>query len=137
MNSDPAELLRDFLRDNVSSYEELEALLFLARNPAQEWSAQEVADALKVSADSTAEALEALTAGGQVVGAQQRASSVVYRYAPSDDSIEQRVVDLKQAYEAQRLSVVMMMSENAVDRVRKAAMRRLADAFRLETGKKK
>ncbi len=136
MLSDPSELLRDFLRDNISSYEELEALLFLARNPAQEWSAADVANSLKVSADATEEALQALTAGGQLVDAEQRASVVVYRYVPSDDSIEQRVVELRQAYEDQRLNVVMMMSENALARVRKAAMRRLADAFRIERGKK-
>jgi hypothetical protein len=133
---DPSELLRDFLRDNVSSYEELEALLFLARNPAQDWAAAEVADALKASVHSMVEALEGLAARGQLVSMQERAGVAVYRYWPSDGSIEQRVVDLRQAYEDQRLSVMQMMSGNALDRVRRSAMQRLADAFRLETGKK-
>ncbi|MES1184675.1 MAG: hypothetical protein ABUL60_12750 [Myxococcales bacterium] len=134
--SDPSELLRDFLRDNVSSYEELEALLFLARNPDRDWSAAEVANALKAAVDIIKDALETLRARDRMVVGGSRAGVVVYRYACSDPSLEKRLDELRRAYEEERLSVVQMMTGNALDRVRRAAVLRLADAFRLETGKK-
>jgi metal-responsive CopG/Arc/MetJ family transcriptional regulator len=134
--SDRLELLRDFLRDNVSSYEELEALLFLAKNPERDWSAAEVADVLKAAVDIMRDALETLRARDRMVAGSSRAGVVVYRYACSDASLEKRVDDLRRAYEEERLSVVQMMTGNALDRVRRAAVLRLADAFRLEMGKK-
>jgi hypothetical protein len=65
-------------------------------------------------------------------GAGQQAS---YRYAAPLE-LQGLLSRLEQAYQEQRLAIVQIMSSNALERMRSAAARRLADAFRLEIGKK-
>ena len=122
MNGELDERLRLFLRDFVSSYEALETLLFLAKNAGREWSRAEVAAQLNVTAESIAEALAELVGVGGLVEATQRAGTLLYRYAPSGESRAQHVVELLRAYDEQRLSVVLAMSANALERVRSAAI---------------
>lgn len=137
MISEPDERLQLFLRDHMTSYAELEALLFLARNDDRALSGAEVATSLGAAAESIDEALEGLAAvGGLVEVTRQQSGVFLYRYAPNSQSDRQQVSELQQAYDERRLSVMQMMSTNALERVRSAAMQRLADAFRIERGKK-
>jgi len=128
--------LQLFLRDLVSSYEELEALLFLARNADRALSGSEVAMSLSATAESIDEALKSLAAGGRLLEVTQRSGVLLHRYAPKNEADRLHVSELQQAYDERRLSVMQMMSTNALERVRSAAMQRLADAFRIESGKK-
>ena len=130
------EQLRLFLHDSVKSYEELETLLFLAQNEGQSFSAEAVTLALNATAGSVDGALEELTTVGGLVNVTRGSLAPLYRYAPSDELSRQRVVDLAAAYTERRMTVIQMLSANALERVRRSAMRRLADAFRLERGKK-
>ena len=130
------EQLRLFLHDSVKSYEELETLLYLAQNEGESFSAEAVTVALNAAAGSIEGALEELTSVGGLVDVIRGSMGRLYRYAPRDESIRQRVVDLAAAYTERRMTVIQMLSANALERVRRAAMRRLADAFRLERGKK-
>jgi hypothetical protein len=116
------ERLRLFLRDNVSSYEALETLFLLARNAGRAWSAAEVAAELNVTLESIGEALAQLVGVGGLVEVTRPSTSLLYRYAPSDDSRAQQVTQLLRAYDERRLSVVRMMSANALERVRSAAI---------------
>jgi hypothetical protein len=136
LSDDANDPLRLFLFERVSSYEELEALLFLAQNEERELTDAEVAAALGAPVDPIEEALRGLASRGELVEATQRAGLALYRYAPRDEARRARVDELRQAYAERRLSVVRMMSSNAVERVRGAAMQRLADAFRVQRGKK-
>lgn len=130
------ERLRLFLHESVKSYEELEALLFLAQNPDREFDAGAVTLALNAASGSLHDALEALADRGQLVQVTASSTGTLYRYAPIDESLRQLVTDLELAYAERRMSVVQMLSTNALERVRHAAMRRLADAFRLVRTKK-
>ena len=125
-----------FLHDRVKSYEQLEALLFLAGHHDREFNAEEVTLALNSAVGSLDEALEELVAVGGLVSAAKRSAVTHYRYAPSDEATRQCVNELEAAYAQRRVSVVQMLSANALERLRRAAMRRLADAFRLERNKK-
>ena len=136
MADDPDQQLRLFLHDFVKSYEELEALLFLARNEGQDFGAEVVTSALSAMAGSIDEALEELARGGRLVKMTPSSDGPLYRYAPSDEATRRLVADLEAAYAERRMRVVQMLSANALERVRHAAMLRLADAFRLERGKK-
>lgn len=136
MINESGEPLRQFLRDAVTTFEELEALLFLVHHEGQDFSAAAVSSALKAKPGVLDEALERLASAGELVTVTQHAAVPVYRYSPRDGTIRQRVTELEAAYAERRISVVQMLSANAVERVRHAAMRRLADAFRLERRKK-
>lgn len=136
MSDDANDSLRLFLLEQVSSYEELEALLFLAQHEGRELTDAELAAALRAPVDAIEEALRGLAGRRELVEVTQRAGIALYRYGPRDEAGRARVEELRQAYAERRLSVVRMMSSNAVERVRGAAMQRLADAFRIERGKK-
>ena len=128
--------LADFMRDHVSSYEELHALLLLAGAPARAWSCAEMADSLKISMDLVTTALDGLLQVGGLVSSERQGAATVYRYAPTSDFARKQVADLQRAYAEDRMDVVQVMTANAMERVRGAAARRLADAFRFERSKK-
>ena len=129
------ERLRLFLRDHVAGYEELQALLFVARAAGQDWTDSEVALSLNVPVEPISSALESLVSTG-MVEVVRRGNLTAYRYAPTTDVLREAVVELQRAYSEQPLTVIQMMSANALERVRTAALRRFADAFRLEGSKK-
>lgn len=128
--------LRAFLRDCISSYEELEALLLLARSSDRSWSAAELAGELKVPEDGVAMATERLAAIDGLLGLEQQAAVLRFRYTPNRDSLRQVVAELEEAYRDQRLRIVQLMSANALERVRGAAARRLAEGFRIDRWKR-
>lgn len=136
MTTEPSDQLRRFLRDHISSYEELEVLLLLAREPVRPRSAIQVAESLNVSIEVSEVALSALFATGKLLQRESRDDVQVYKYAPQDAELRRLVSELDSFYAEQRLAIIRVMSANAFERVRGAAARRLADAFRLERPKK-
>lgn len=133
---EPSAGLQAFLRDYISSYEELEALLLLARSGDRSWSIAELAEALKILDDGAEAALERLVATGRLLDVVQQAGSTRFQYGPEDDQVRRLVVELDTAYTEHRLTIVQLMSRYALDRMRGAAARRLADAFSIERPKK-
>ena len=136
LSIEPNDQLRAFLREHVSSYEELEALLLLVRQPGQAFSDSEVAAALNVGTDAITPALERLASPEGLLSVTERAGRVYYQFAPRTGQLAELSRELLQLHAEQRLTLVQMMSANALERVRGAAMRRLADAFKLERPKK-
>jgi len=132
----PSEFLQAFLHDSISSYEELEALLLLARERDRSWTDGELAEALNVQVDAITPALDALSAVEGLLEVDDQTGSRHCRYAPKSKILRQVVEELAIAYVEQRLAIVRIMSANALDRVRGAAMLRLANAFRIERPKK-
>lgn len=136
MASDQIEELRAFLRDNVSTFEELETLLFLMRAPPSPHTVADVAGALGMTKEMAQDALDGLLAAS--VGLERASApgeAPAYRYAPPHEQ-QELLNRLKRTYDEQRFTIVQIMSSNAVERVRSLAARRLADAFRLERSKK-
>jgi hypothetical protein len=128
--------LVEFMRDHVSTYEELDTLLFLARAPTRAWSCAEIAESLNVTVDSIGTALDALLAVSNLVQTDQQSGRKTFQYAPGNDFIRDQVACLQRAYAEERMAVVQAMTANAMQRVRSSAARRLADAFRFERSKK-
>jgi len=134
LTSDETEKLRVFLRDYVAGFEELETLLFLVRAPRRPWTAADLATSLNLPKDAIENALGDLSQDlvTREPGADGRST---HRYVPRYD-LEPLVELLRRAYDEQRVTVMRLMSANALERVRTAAARRLADAFRVERSKK-
>lgn len=131
-----SEFLQAFLHDSISSYEELEALLLLVRESERSFSDRELAEALKVDVAYITPALDQLASVEGLLEVEDQAGQRRLRYAPKSKLLRQVVEELATAYVEQRLAIVQLMSANALDRVRGAAIRRLANAFRIERPKK-
>jgi hypothetical protein len=134
--SSPSEALQAFLRDSISSYEELEALLVLVEHSDRSFTDGEVAETLKVPVDGITPALEELASVDGLLQVENQIGQRRFRYAPNSRPLREVVGELATAYAEQRLAIVQLMSANALERVRGAAMRRLANAFRIERPKK-
>lgn len=120
--------LRSFLRERIHSYEQLELLLLARQMPTQAWSLESAAQRLKVPDPVTLEAINELHAGGLlelVLTGEKR----VYRYKPATPELARLADELAHAFAEERLALVRLMNENAVERVRTAAMRMFADSF--------
>lgn len=135
MSERPSAPLRTFLRDHVSSFEQLRVLLHLESGG--EATAAEVAAKVGLPPELTEGALEELMQAGQLVrGVAPSGGHVHYSYAPSTSGLRALVSELARVYAETPLSVIRMMNENAVERLRSTAARRLAEAFRLDREKK-
>ncbi|ABS24303.1 MarR family transcriptional regulator [Anaeromyxobacter sp. Fw109-5] len=130
MSEEIAHDIRAFLLAYVESYEQLEILLLLHREAAA-WQPPGVADALKIPLSSAAASLDELAARGLL-----RRERGGYRFDPGDPSVACLVAGLARAYEERRVAVIDLMSANAMDRIRRSALRTFAEAFRLRGTKK-
>lgn len=111
----------------IRTYEQLEAIILMHGAPNREWTQEEVADALKISVESAADALRELASGGIVEMVELPGRLLHYR-GPRDD-LKLVVGRLAQVYEQGRLQVITQMSKNAIERMNTLAMRAFADAF--------
>lgn len=137
MVSDPSEALQAFLRDSISSYEELEALLLLVRESGRSWTAGEIARALEVEVEGIVSALNQLAAVEGLLNVDDQSGQRRFQFAPKSELLPPIVEELATAYAEQRLAIVRLMSTNALDRVRSAAIRGLASAFRSKSDRKR
>lgn len=111
-------------------------MLLLVRESDRMWTDSEVAEALKVQVDGITPALDALAAVEGLLDVVNQTGQRRFQYVPKSKLLRQVVEELATAYADQRLAIVQLMSANALARVRGAAVRRLANAFRIERPKK-
>jgi hypothetical protein len=126
--------LKAFLRERIHSYELLELLLLVRQSPSQAWSAELFAKRLKIPEAVALECASELHTG-DLLEMVLDGRNWVYRYKPATPELARLADELAHAFEEERLALVRLMNENAVDRVRSAAMRMFADSFVL--GKKR
>ena len=79
LTPEDSERLRRFLRDHVTSFEELETLLFLARAPERAFSLSELSASLRLPEDGIENALRQLC-NGLVSRQTEGASPPCFRY---------------------------------------------------------
>lgn len=128
-------LVRDLLSERVATFEQLEILLLLRTHPGRTWTARELAREVKLHEEAVVEALAALV-NGTLVRRQEGSGKPLFSYLPTSSELERACDALAEAYEQQRLDVMNFMSTKAIERVRGAAARRLADAFRFRSSDK-
>ena len=120
-NGVSAELVR-FIRDHVTSVEQLEILLLLRRDPSREWSAAQVSEEIRTGLSSAQERLRDLLAQGMLVSS----GAECYRYAPRAPDDDQLIAQLAGFYEQQRHTVINLIFSRPLERIRV-----FARAFRL------
>lgn len=122
-----------FLSDSLASYEQLDVLLLLRERQREEFTASSVAEALHMSEASAEEALDHLHRENLL---QVRASGGnIFKYGPKSPDSARAIDRLADDWNRNRVTVMNLMSSNAIERVRTKALRTFADAFLL--GRKK
>ena len=134
MTVEETEQLKSFLRDHVSSIEELSILLFFVRSRRKPWSTSEVAAVLQLPEPAVESALVGLVGAAAPVE-RDPGDPTSYRYAPSPGQ-GPLLSTLSRCYGEEPVTILQLMSSNAMERVRSATAKRLADAFRLDRNKK-
>jgi predicted ArsR family transcriptional regulator len=119
--------VRRLLEAHVETYEQLEALLFLARR-GKPHNADTVAEELGIAPEAALEALQHLRARGLVVETSAGRERV-YRIETASTHADSPVQTLARLYEERRMDVAKLMTDNAIARMRTATIRRFADAF--------
>lgn len=126
--------VKSFLRAWVTSYEQLQALLLLHGRRDDSFSTVSVAEVLHTSEPVAAEALEHLCRVS-LVQVHLASSPPTFKYAPASSQLDDLVDQLADAWEHHQLTVMNLMSSNAIERVRTGALRAFADAFVLGKNK--
>jgi hypothetical protein len=101
------ENIRRFLETSITSVTQLEVLLLLHRNAAQEWRASDVSHVLYIQPASAALLLDDLVTHGVV--ALINRSDRQYRYEPATTTLGQTVTQLAQFYKERPVTVVTLI----------------------------
>lgn len=128
---DLPEDVRALLHEHIESYEQLEVLLLLRRERYEEWTVAALAARLHVREELIGSALEGLKGGGLVAitGATPAAR---FAYRPASSGLDATAGRLEREYAERPVRIIQLMSANAIERVRTAALHTFADAFILK-----
>ena len=127
MGDEVPEDVRVFLSQYIDSYEQLELLLLLRRE-GSEWTAQDLCPRLKISLPLTEAALSALHSRG-LLQSSVGPGAPYYRPMSRADGFDETMSRLASVYASQPIQIIRLMSANAIERVRTAALRTFVDAF--------
>jgi DNA-binding IclR family transcriptional regulator len=122
-------MVQEFLRQHIESFEHLEVLLLLLRHHGQTWTAAAVAEHLQIEFELVSSALSHLTR--QDLLRQDADGTAGFRYGPGTAKLEAEATALAKSYMHDRVRVILLMNEHAVTRIRLSALRTFAEAFRL------
>ncbi len=118
--------LRNFLKDNIRSVGELEVLLFLKRHSREEWDADAIAKAFRITKPDASHILMRLYLQGLIN--QERGAHPLhqYRYLPLTRATEKKISAIAMAFEQARTDVVDQIFTG-----QKAQLGAFSDAFLL------
>lgn len=119
------------LREHIESYEQLEVLLLLRRERQEKMTIAGLTARLHIREELIGSALDGLKAGGLVV-TTGTASEPRFAYRPVTSGIDAAAGRLEREYAERPIRIIQLMSANAIDRVRSAALHTFADAFVLK-----
>lgn len=128
---DLPEDVRVLLHEHIESYEQLEILLLLRRERYEEWTIEGLAARLHVREELVGSALDGLKAGG-LVAATGAAPAPRFAYRPTSSGLDAAAGRLDREYAERPVRIIQLMSANAIERLRTAALHTFADAFVLK-----
>lgn len=121
--------VRGFLTRSVESYEEVEIALFLRGRLGVALTAGEVAEELRTTDDAALRALLHLRDAGVVASIDNDRGRQRFRFEPRTPEVAETLRRLSAVYAPMRLEIMRLLTTSAIDRVRFAAARSLADGF--------
>ncbi len=135
MTGDLPEDVRAMLHEHVESYEQLEVLLLLRRERYEEWTVTGLAARLHVREELVDSALEGLRRAG-LVAITGAAPAPRFVYRPASSGLDAAASRLDREYAERPIKIIQLMSANAIERLRTAALHTFADAFVLKKNDK-
>lgn len=118
----------EFINARIASVVQLEVLLLLHAEQGKQWTADELAEQLRIEPAWAAGQLESLCNDGLLVC--QPAAVLVYRYQPRTPELAAMVDALARIYAERRVSVISLIFSKPPD-----PLRDFADAFRFRKNK--
>ncbi|MEP7247010.1 MAG: hypothetical protein ABI885_25460 [Gammaproteobacteria bacterium] len=115
------------LREHVMSFEQLEIILLLHRQPRQGWSATEISEDRRIPLELVADALTGLETSKLIRRIGNAGERV--QLSPAEPATADAVRALALAYQDQHASVMSSMSMNAIERIRSRTLRAFSDSF--------
>jgi hypothetical protein len=115
--------VKQFITDYVESVMQLEVLFLLAEPPKKVWTANELAQQLRIDVVWVEAQLRDMVDKGL---AAVEPSGTAFRYAPRTPELAATVTELAHAYTDRRVTVIGLIFSKPVDKIRS-----FADAFRL------
>ncbi len=131
--SDLPDDVRALLHEHIESYEQLEILLLLRRERYEHWTGEALAARLHVRAELIQTALAGLKASGLIEASG--AAPTRFAYRPTSSGLDAAVGRLEREYAERPILIIQLMSANAIERLRTAALHTFADAFLLKKDK--
>lgn len=128
---DLPEDVRALLHGHIESYEQLEVLLLLRRERYEDWTTEGLSARLHVREELVSSAVEGLEASG-LVTMTRTAPIPRFAYRPTSSGLDAAAGRLDREYAERPIRIIQLMSANAIDRVRTAALHTFADAFVLK-----
>jgi DNA-binding IclR family transcriptional regulator len=113
--------VRALLR-RIETYEQLDVVLVMAHEPERVWTADALAERVRLPAGGLQEGLDSLSAQGLLSRAGEG-------WRLPDAQTQELACQLLEAYRENVLEVVRELTENAMERLRVNALRTFADAF--------
>jgi hypothetical protein len=117
-----------FVKNQLRTGDAAEALVLLRRRRNETWSSSSVASALHLPPSGVRDALIDLGRQGLLEVSAGRDGSM-FQYHPRDPALEKLVDQFVGIYEVNRLAIIKLMSDGAIERVRNSATRTFWDAF--------
>ena len=93
-----------FIKQYITSLEQLEILLLLFREPGRVWTIEQVFKVTQTNLDSVAKRLNGLVQSGFLVA--EGAAASVFRFDPATRELKQHVSELQQAYAVSKFKVI-------------------------------
>ena len=128
MGNELSEELRVFIKQHITSLEELEILLLLHKEPNRSWTIEQVFKVTQSNLDSVAERLKNLAQFGLL--AMEGTAPLIFRFKPGSPELEQRTSELQQAHALSKYKVI-----EAIFSAPQSQAQKFADSFKIKKEK--
>lgn len=119
---------RGLLRDRIESFEQLEVLVAIVRDPGHSWTADGIAKQVGLSPTRAADALDHLCRGS-LLDVRIGDETLLFRYAPGNAALDAAARELAATFDDQRSALVRLVAEDASRRGQTVALHTFAEAF--------
>jgi hypothetical protein len=119
--------IAEFLRDQIQTYEQLEILVKIGRDPASDHLLDPLVRDLNLDSTAGAAVVDQLSTAGLLTITRDAAGDRVR----CQENVRTVIARLAEVYEADRIQLISEMTQNALERVRNSAIRTFSSAFLL------